>query len=561
MSTLAPSPLHLAASYERKSTVDAMGIEAQYIINAQCAARDGWRIPDDPAFRFGDDATSGTTTSRPGLDRLMDMVKSGAALFTRLYIKDKTRLGRWQDPRMHSWFEVELKKKGVLVRYSEDEGLVDYDADPSTYMGSFMKSSVDSVMTSQERLRTTRRVMGGVHDRIRRGYFPGAIPPYGYERWLANGLTGEILQSVPIRGSIRMPNSVYVLRAATDGSAEIARDIFLGVEAGEPLARIARRLVTDGVPSPGARREKPNAGAWSRGGIARMLRNPLYQGDLVWGRLDRAQLGPPVPIADVQLDKAGEVALLYTDFVKTPLVTRETWGTVQAILDGSRESCKGRRAASPDFLLSGLIKCATCGANFHGASSTRKYVNRRRYYRHEQRRGSDAACTTQRRYLLTEEIEPQIVELLRGWLRDGHLLEIMRSEVTRLEKCDHEEKRRTELNHHEAEIARLTRSQVDAVRREVESTSATQALAYRHVAGELAGKIEAHKHAVGKLQGREETARAAAYRLTQAQNWLKPLDIFELADAEEQRRIVRALIRRITVSLDLDTCEVIVTGP
>lgn len=119
-----PEPVLLAASYARSATLSGDGLREQHATNIKCAVEDGWIIPDDPAFVFGDDAASGLTLDRPGLGALLAPVRSGEAPFDRIYVRDATRFLRSPDPRWRFWFENEMRKLGVRIVYATDSACV-----------------------------------------------------------------------------------------------------------------------------------------------------------------------------------------------------------------------------------------------------------------------------------------------------------------------------------------------------------------------------------------------------------------------------------------------------
>jgi hypothetical protein len=116
------SPAHLktllAASYARTATEDERGLNAQHALNVQKAIVDQYSIPDEPAFRFQDYAVSGRDPERDGLTRLIAVVMSGNAPFSRIYIKDETRIGRFDDPRCYFGIRWLLERHGVELRRS-----------------------------------------------------------------------------------------------------------------------------------------------------------------------------------------------------------------------------------------------------------------------------------------------------------------------------------------------------------------------------------------------------------------------------------------------------------
>lgn len=193
-----------AASYARNSDEDSDGLQSQHLGNEQRAAVDGYLIPRSVDFRFEDDDTTGISKRRKGFDRLLQVITSGEAKFDRVYVKDRTRLGRWSDPRFGFYLEVLAEEHGVKIVYSENEKHVDYGGEPSPDMiGLFLKEAVDGVVASQERERLIKRVTGGMRYWVMRGFYPGSSAPYGLERWLADESTGALLERIPDGRAVR----------------------------------------------------------------------------------------------------------------------------------------------------------------------------------------------------------------------------------------------------------------------------------------------------------------------------------------------------------------------
>lgn len=95
-----------------------VGVRAQWTACQNAARSDGYHIPDSSDFLFGDDGVSGRASRRPQMERLLDVVRSGQAQFSRLYVTDVVRLSR--DETGFSFlqsFENELLLHGVELRF------------------------------------------------------------------------------------------------------------------------------------------------------------------------------------------------------------------------------------------------------------------------------------------------------------------------------------------------------------------------------------------------------------------------------------------------------------
>jgi hypothetical protein len=92
----------------------------EYLANAEQARRDGYEIPDSRSHRFFDDYSAHVDLRATALDRLVGMVLRGEAQFDRIYVRDRSRLGRWVDPRILFRYERLLAACGVSVLYLAD---------------------------------------------------------------------------------------------------------------------------------------------------------------------------------------------------------------------------------------------------------------------------------------------------------------------------------------------------------------------------------------------------------------------------------------------------------
>ncbi len=144
--------------------------------------------------------------------------------------------------------------------------------------------------------------------------------PYGY-------------REVPVQdGAKKCPK--LELDPPADG---VVRRIFQMALQGASTLDIIKTLNREGIASPKGNR-------WTKTTIHRILTNETYNGTLVWGSRAKDNVPP------VRVNNAFPAIVSTDDFER-----------VAAIL-GSKAPSKvhPRRAASP-YLLSGLVKCETCG--------------------------------------------------------------------------------------------------------------------------------------------------------------------------------------------------------
>lgn len=528
----------VAASYARKSNDDDDGLKSQHMVNEQRAAKDDYVIPRSLDFRFDDDDTTGVSKRRKGFDRLLQVITSGEAKFDRVYVKDRTRLGRWSDPRFGFYLEVLCEEHGVKIVYSENKEHPDFGGEHSPEMiGLFLKECVNGVVASEERERLITRVTGGMRYWVLRGFYPGGSAPYGMVRWLADESSGALLERIPEGQAVRKSGCRYKLAWEDGPTREVIREIFRSVEAGQSLASVARHLNERDTPTPSGR------GSWAGESVRRIARNPIYCGDLVWGRTTRD--GEPVNQENAELN--GSNAILVPDFVPDAPVSRAQWQDVQDILDGNRERWKQRRASAPDYLLSGMIACSDCGAGYHGHTSTKKWKNRRRYYRHgEVVDGAD--CDGLNRYLRAEVIEEKVIDTVSHVLEDGRIQEL--TEQALQERLAH-----ASSEDHEARISE-TRKQIsryeDAVRRLKREIALSESETERKISQEEAsrfGREADHlRHQLADLTAEQEQletlARQRASLVDRADDLLQVLQTAAVSDRKE---VIAAVVYEVLI--------------
>lgn len=550
----------LAASVARKSTHDDVAVADQHVTNAQRAKADGFMIPDGAGFRFEDDNTKGSLTSRPGLNALLEVIESGEAPFKRVYVRDPDRLARTTDPRFIFWFEYECKRHGIQLCYSSTEGEhVDYDRlEGGNAIGTFVTSAVENVRTSEEVRMLGRRVNIGLRRKIIRGEWPGGWVPYGTDRWLVtvNGEAVLFLQKIEPGLSLRQAGGTYRLRWNED-QVPVVRRIYDGIEAGRSMRAIAAQLNTDGVPSPGARRAGGAAtDPWLPGDVWALARNPLYKGDLVWGRKKYRDPGRQVHYKDAGLMDRG--AIIYPGYLPDAPITAEQWEAVQRILDGNAAQQVAHRASKPEFLLTGLVRCGTCGRALTGHTSARvKDGQRVRYYRHlPVRRHGEMKCPYAERYIAADALEGPATNTVAQTLESGVLVTLVRQELERLLADQSSADREQETKTAEESVARVTRSLDQATRGASAASTDEERASYQREAQRLGRELALFRERVKQLAAAGEQLRSAETRLADVQQWVERLrPKFEAGTSSDRKRVVAAILEALRVDFGVNAIE------
>lgn len=290
---------------------------------------------------------------------------------------------------------------------------------------------------------------------------------------------------------------------------------------------------------------------------------------------------PPVEHTLATAD--GEEAIWYADFLPDAPVTYAQWLRVQEILDGYgpcsspdglarhrgsspngpaldyarrstwRSSLEptgvGRKRRSPKYLLSGLVRCATCGAGVHGNThktlgrSATSYVHRRPdVFGHPV-----PPCASVKHRVFASVIEPHALALTRAVLE--------REDFAKLVD--------TELKEHSglAQSERITKDLIAARKQEVNyraaaeraSDNAAQAATevgrkmHNAAVDRYAMLITSVREIIAHLEGRARDVRRTEGRLASAGTNRGLAELLDTLPAGARQRIVGAIILRVDI--------------
>jgi DNA invertase Pin-like site-specific DNA recombinase len=199
--------------------------------------------------------------------------------------------------------------------------------------------------------------------------------------WIAGGqrermLSGRWLGQIPVgyrRVVIDFPDGTRRWDGGLEPDPErapVVRRIFAAFESGTSPLDIAYALNAEGVRGP--------QGPWTRATLAKILRNPVYKGDLARYRHTRPTLHyyPEDDATDGRRTIEG---------VFEAIIPEAEWAQVQTLMDGRvvAGSAQRRRRRYP---LSGLLRCGECRRRLSGVSNGYS-----RYYRCRSR-AADRSC-------------------------------------------------------------------------------------------------------------------------------------------------------------------------
>lgn len=545
----------LAASFERQSWDYEEGIDAQFEINRQRALKDGFVIPNSREFRFSENNVSGQAEDRREWERLVDTVESKRARFTRVYIKARPRFGRWRDPREHVYWELRFEKLGVSLIYGSQQRQINLrDGMRSEDIGQYVMNILEGVNGALELTTTVDRVTTGMRSKVLRGFYPNGNAPYGCERWVADGDTGELIKRVPEGEQLRVPHCSFKLKWTDDRKLEAVKFIFDQIVAGYGVHSIATKLNERGFPTP------TKGVPWSASSVLNVARNPIYCGTLVWGRHRGKSYGlhpekKETPRHHTEAEAAARHPIRYERFMPNPPVSVEQFELAQRLLNGSREEWRKRHATSPDYLLAGLLKCRSCGGGFHGTTAKGNPERWYYYYQHTwwAPRGKASTCP-KRRHVSAPDVEAAVLASFTHLLTGGELERVVRTELqARLQS--------TRSDEHQTRVVG-TRKSLEKTQKALEAAVRNSAFyegaaadVNKQVAEGLSKEVDLLNAELVRLENEgEELERLLAERTKILEMAGRLEEVFLTADLYQRKEVIAALVPRI--ELDAETLQI-----
>lgn len=330
----------------------------------------GWRVT--PSLIYVDDGYSGGTLDRPKMDELRLAVKAGEVDCVVVY-----KIDRLSRSVMDTVNLVLAEWEGRTYLKSAREPI-----DTTTAMGKQFFYMLVSY-AEWERAVIKERTFSGKLRRAKEGKNTGGPCPFGYRRTNQPG----ILEVDPEK-------------------AELVRRIFRMYLGEVGAYSIADTFNREGIPS-------PTGIKWQMNSILKMLRNEVYAGKLVYGKMTTNPRH--------QRDKSEPWYLKNADPIRTeaqfpPLITEEEFERVQALLEKRNPNKTGVRALASDYLLTGMLRCE-CGGAMASHTSLRGTNKLYSYYYCQNKKGRGAhSCSGGLipQVDLDAQVEKKLEELLQG---------------------------------------------------------------------------------------------------------------------------------------------------
>lgn len=328
-----------AVGYVRVSTEAQAGERQTSLADQRAAIRElAAKLGVTVGHVFEDAGVSGATMEyRPGMRALVascDASRRGGAP-AYVFVLNDSRWGRFDQSEDSTYWRVHLEKRGWLVRFAEHDDVQDDTVRP------VLRAIVQSQATLYRKT-LSANVLRGTRGQAEQGYWQ-AKAPFGYLRQVVY----PVARARVLENNVPKAGDEKTLLTPHPDEAPIVQTIFARyVAGGESLASLldwAQAMYPSRL--------------WTRPAMLRLLTNPAYVGDVVWGRV-HVQPGRRTSRAAHDLYGKRDA--------HPALVSRDVFADAQGRLSHNKQRTRGVRS---DWILSGLVSCR-CGRSLTGAGNT-----------------------------------------------------------------------------------------------------------------------------------------------------------------------------------------------
>jgi site-specific DNA recombinase len=355
-------------AYVRRSTKDqAQSLERQRHEIERYAKERGIEI----ARWFQDDGISGTEdTLRPGFQEMVAAAERRE--FNVILVHEISRFGRFDAFQSGSWLH---RLKAARVKVEAIEGAI---RDPYSVQGKLLLALEQD---RQESVKLSMRTLSGQRETASKGLRAGGKVPYGFARRVRRA--DATYATIPRVGRAKRDKSEVVELVLGDpAEVEAVRLMFGWARDGIGYRTIAGMLTDRGLPSPDAPRAKTIAnmpGRWSATSVRAILMNPAYCGDAIWNvrsmpKFHRLEGDKIVALDEFESDhyrRNAKADWVVKRDAHPAIVDRATFDAVQSKLAAHAPRPRGH---TEEYLLTGLLACATCGNVMFGMRRTRRKI-------------------------------------------------------------------------------------------------------------------------------------------------------------------------------------------
>ena len=305
-----------------KESIPAQIADARRFIEG----RDGWREVCEPLVVDGQsraiDWLDQAVKEIPSLARLLELADGG--LVDLVVVRDFDRLARTQF--LLDQIRMRLREDAVQV-YSLNQPAEPLPAEEAHGQsdGAFLMEAFGGILAEWENRMRVRRTRMGIRGRVKQGYHPNNIPPFGYR------LDDGEMAIVPAEAAV--VRTMFELYLSGWGSHSIAREL----EKRGHRTRLGSR--------------------WFASTVRYCLMNPMYAGYVAYSRRPTVRTRE----GHSRATKPGPDFLL-AEGRHEAIVSRDMWETAERERERRLTTFRPRRQ-DRTYPLSGLLRCDYCGAS------------------------------------------------------------------------------------------------------------------------------------------------------------------------------------------------------
>ncbi|WP_409176440.1 recombinase family protein [Brevibacillus fortis] len=491
-----------AAIYIRVSTEEqrneGCSLEAQEEELREYAASKGYTVFDV----YCDGGYSGKDFNRPAIQHLFrDMVQDK---FEAILVWRLDRLSRSnKDILTLIDNELEPRDMKLLVKTC--------DIDSSSTNGK-MFISLQGTWAEYERKVTIDRVKSGMKQKAKNGEFNGGIL-FGYDvmdkRLVINELEAQVVKQI------------FELRAQGIGYKAIANTIN----------------------SSGCKTKKGNN--FGIDAIRRIVHNKEYVGINTWGKKEDWNIKRRKGKVEEMPEREGR---------HKEIISLELWEKVQAINNMHKQTFMPIKSYSGNFFLSGVIKCPQCGAGMvmHKIKMRSKNDYHRYYMCQSYHQKGKVGCSSN--LVRADWIEQEVLYVLSESISNMNVVDDV---LKKLEEDSLQDKRPLELQLNELKLqAAKQTKKLDSLDKKY-LLDELDANTFKRLSSKLQQEIDETnemmvkvERELGKLNNGTQINTKMVIEL------LKDFDrLFEVADEQEKKVLIRSVIKEIKVSKDRKKLE------
>ena len=346
-----------------------------------------------------------------------------------------------------------------------------------------------------------QEVTRGMREAASRGFFLGSKAPFGYKRV-------KVPDGAKERPTLR----------PDPATAPIVKEVFESSLMGNGLKEICKELNDRGITNKGWR--------WHKTGLYYLLTNEAYTGTSVWGRTTRGDKEPE----PVRVEGAWEA-----------LVSKDLFDNVQQGLKKRAPKVQRPARVGSKFLLSGLLRCGTCGKPYIGQGAKSGQYG---YYvcgtLHRQ-----GAGTCQAGYLNAPKVEGFVIDKIRSnILTEGNIRDLVKVVAEEMDGVTREQRKRLETIEDELEEVKR---KLGRIWHFIETSDA--------VMTDASDRIREHRERQERLEYFAEQARAVLAQRRKVLDdantiaaYAKDMkDFLKESELTERRAFIQSFIKEIVV--------------